>query len=55
MGKPGKDDDRLPLRWGVILLAALGASLVAAATGGPIAGWGTALVTAAVLNKILGT
>jgi hypothetical protein len=50
----GNKDDRLPLRWAVILLGALGAGIAASFIGGPLAGWATGLATTAVLFKILG-
>lgn len=54
-GRPEKErDDRLPLRWTVILVVAIGAGLVAGHLGGPVAGWGVWLGTAALLYKIVG-
>jgi hypothetical protein len=48
-------DDRLPLRWAVIGLAALGAAAAAAAAGQPVyIAIGLALTAAAVLHSILG-
>ncbi|HEV2784240.1 MAG TPA: hypothetical protein VGX25_33055 [Actinophytocola sp.] len=47
-------DDRLPLRWGVILLGALGAGIAAGFAGGPLTGWATGLATTALLYQILG-
>jgi len=54
LGKRTRTDDRLPLRWAVILFAAVAAGLEAGTVGGVVAGWGTALATAAVLHRILG-
>jgi hypothetical protein len=48
------DDDRLPLRWGVILLGALGTGAAVSFLGGPLAGFGAGLATTALLYKILG-
>lgn len=48
------EDDRLPLRWALIIVVALGAGLVAGRLGGPLAGWGTGLATVALLYKIVG-
>lgn len=53
-GGQDNDDDRLPLRWGVILLGALGAGIAAGYLGGPLIGWGTGMATTALLYKILG-
>jgi hypothetical protein len=50
----GNDDDRLPLRWGVILLGALGTGAVVGFLGGPLAGFGAGLAITALLYKILG-
>ena len=41
-------DDRLPLRWAVILLGAIGAGVGAGYLGGPLAGWGVAVATTAL-------
>ena len=49
-----EDNDRLLLRWTVILLVALGAGLVAGHLGGLLVGWGTGLATVALLYKIVG-
>ena len=57
-GKPNKrdrTDDRLPLRWAVILLATIASGIGVAAISGGVAGWGAALATLAVLHKVLGT
>ena len=50
----GNDDDRLPLRWGVILLGALGSGAVIGFLGGPLAGFGAGLAITGLLYKILG-
>lgn len=47
-------DDRLPLRWAVILVVAVGAGVAAGYVGGPLAGWGTGLATVALFYKIVG-
>ena len=56
MADGGSEDenDRLPLRWTVILFIAIGAGIVAGYLGGPLAGWGTGLATVALLYKIVG-
>lgn len=51
----GTTDDRLPLRWGVILLAAVGAGIGTACIGGPLVGFGFAVTVTGLLFKILGT
>jgi hypothetical protein len=47
-------DERLPLRWGVILLGAavFGAGL--GMLGGPLAGLGTGLAVVGLMSRILG-
>ena len=52
---PEDKDERLPLRWAVILFVAVGAGIAAGYLGGPVAGWGTALATTALLFKVIGT
>lgn len=52
--KPQKEDERLPLRWAVILFVALGAGIGAGFLLGPVVGWGTGLGTATALYKIVG-
>lgn len=50
----GKDkDDRLPLRWGVIILGALGAAIIVGYLAGVLAGWTMGVATTALLHKIL--
>lgn len=51
---PDNEDDRLPLRWALIILVALGAGLVAGHLADPLVGWGTGLATVALLYKIVG-
>jgi hypothetical protein len=53
-GGPEQDNERLSLRWTVILVIALGAGIAAGHLGGPLAGWGTGLATVALLYKIVG-
>lgn len=54
--KSGKDsDDRLPLRWGVILAIAIGAGLGVGVAGGPIAGIGVGIAITGLLSTILGS
>jgi hypothetical protein len=53
--KRGPTDDRLPVRWALILLVAAAAGIGAGVAGGLVAGWGTALATAAILHKVVGT
>lgn len=50
---PGSDPERLPLRWGVIIMAAAGAGAVAFAAGGPLAAIGVASLVATTLHKVL--
>ena len=45
--------ERLPLRWGVILMASASAGAVAFAAGGPLAAIGTASVVLATLHTVL--
>ena len=45
--------ERLPLRWGVILMASAETGVVAFAAGGPLAAIGTASVVLAALHKVL--
>lgn len=52
-GRQGKDDDRLPLRWGVILLGAAGAGIGAAWLGGALVGIGFGVTMTGLLFKIL--
>ncbi len=47
------DPERLPLRWGVILMAAVGAGAVAFAVAGPLAAIGTAGFVVSTLHKAL--
>jgi hypothetical protein len=47
-------DDRLPLRWGVILAIAVGAGLGAGVAGGLIAGVGAGIAITGLLSAILG-
>ncbi len=47
-------DERLPLRWAVIIVVAIGAGVAAGHVGGPLAGWGTGLATVALLYKVVG-
>jgi hypothetical protein len=47
------DPERLPLRWGVIIMAAAGAGAVAFAAGGPLAAIGVASLVATTLHKVL--
>ena len=48
-------DDRLPLRWGVILAIAIGAGLGAGVVGGPIAGIGVGIAQGYIGSAGLGT
>lgn len=50
-----KRDERLPLRWGVILIAAAGVAVFAAQHGGPLAGLGAAIAATGLLFKVLGS
>ena len=54
-GTQGKTDDRLPLRWAVILLAAVAAGIGTAFLGGPLVGIGFGVSVTGLLFKILGT
>jgi len=47
-------DDRLPLRWAVILLAAAGAAALAWFLGGPLVGLGFGLTVTGLLFRIIG-
>jgi hypothetical protein len=47
------DPERLPLRWGVILMAAAGAGAAAFAAGGPLAAIGVAGLVVTTLHKVL--
>jgi hypothetical protein len=49
----GNDPERLPLRWGVILLATVGAGVTAFMIGGPLAAIGVAGLVVSTLHKIL--
>ncbi len=54
--KKGKDsDDRLPLRWGVILAIAIGAGLGVGVVGGPVAGIGVGIAITGLLSTTLGS
>lgn len=48
-----KDPERLPLRWGVILMAAADAGAFAFAVAGPLAAIGTVGFIVATLHKVL--
>ncbi|TCO55628.1 hypothetical protein [Actinocrispum wychmicini] len=48
------NDDRLPLRWGVILATAAGVGVLAGVLGGPLAGLGAGLAVTGLLSQILG-
>jgi hypothetical protein len=48
-----KTDRRLPLRWGVILIGALGTACVVASASGTIAAGAAALAVTALLHRIL--
>lgn len=47
------DPERLPLRWGVILMAAVGAGATAFAAAGPLAAIGTVGLVISSLHKVL--
>ncbi|MFI9450763.1 hypothetical protein [Amycolatopsis sp. NPDC052450] len=47
-------DDRLPLRWGVILTISVGAGFLAGFFGSPLAGLGAGLAACGLLFNILG-
>jgi hypothetical protein len=47
-------DERLPLRWGVILAVAVGTGIGAGLLGGPLVGLGTGISIVGLLFKILG-
>jgi hypothetical protein len=49
----GSDPERLPLRWGVIIMAAAGAGVAAFAAGGLLAAIGVAGVVVTTLHKVL--
>ncbi|MGW5720558.1 hypothetical protein ACWEVP_30605 [Amycolatopsis sp. NPDC003865] len=54
-GTGGSDgDERLPLRWGVILAIAVGVGVLAGSLGGPLAGLGTGLAVCGLLYQVLG-
>ncbi|RSN53535.1 hypothetical protein DMH01_38145 [Amycolatopsis sp. WAC 04182] len=55
-GDPGgaNSDERLPLRWAVILTIAVGAGLLAGFLGGPLAGLGVGIAVCGLLTQILG-
>ena len=54
--KSGKgSDDRLPLRWGVILAIAVGAGLGVGVVGGLIAGVGVGIAITGLLSTTLGS
>ena len=48
------DRDRLPLRWAVILLAAVAAGVTAGMTGGPVVGIGLGIAVTGLLFTVLG-
>ena len=48
------DDDRLPMRWAVIIAVSIGTGLVAGHFGGPIAGLTAGLAVMALMHQILG-
>lgn len=47
-------DERLPLRWGVILSVAVGVGIGVGTQGGVVAGVGTGLVVVGLLFQMLG-
>ena len=47
------DPERLPLRWGVILIAAVGTGVFAFAVAGPLAAIGAAGFVVSTLHKVL--
>jgi len=49
----GSDPERLPLRWGVIIMAAAGAGAAVFAVGGLLAAIGVAGVVVTTLHKVL--
>jgi hypothetical protein len=49
----GNKDDRLPLRWGVILMAAITAAVGVGYLSGPLAGWTVGMAMTALLSNIL--
>jgi len=49
----GNDPERLPLRWGVIIIVAAGAGAAAFAVGGLLAAIGVASLVMSTLHKVL--
>lgn len=49
-----KGDERLPLRWAVILLTTVGAGAVAGLLAGPLAAIGTVIAVLGLLAVIVG-
>jgi len=49
----GNDPERLPLRWGVIVIVAAGAGAAAFAVGGLLAAIGVASLVMSTLHKVL--
>jgi hypothetical protein len=49
------NDDRLPLRWGVILAVAVGAGVGIGVVGGPIAGVCVGIAITGLLSTTLGS
>lgn len=49
----GNDPERLPLRWGVIVIVAAGAGAAAFAAGGLLAAIGVASLVMTTLHKVL--
>jgi hypothetical protein len=47
------DPERLPLRWGVILMAAVSVGAAAFAAGGPLAAIGLAGLVVSTLHRVL--
>jgi hypothetical protein len=48
-------DDRLPMRWAFILFVAVIVGIGASSVGGVVGGWGAALITITILQKVVGT
>jgi hypothetical protein len=49
-----RSDDRLPLRWGLIVICAVAAGITMGTAWGSPAGVGTGLAVAGLLGRILG-
>lgn len=53
-GKGGGADERLPLRWAVILTVAGAAAIGIGTLAGPVAGVGTGIAITGLLSAIIG-